>query len=160
MKTILTLAFLFGFSFAQAADEKKADAKFDAEKMVGKWKMTDGKMKGKAIEDEKKKGLYEITKDKIHIKGEDGKDAYVMKYTVDAKASPATIDMEITVAPVEAVVGSKTVGIVSLDGDTLKITYDPTVPTGKDRPTKFDDDKAHCFTLKREKEEKKKEEKK
>jgi uncharacterized protein (TIGR03067 family) len=157
MKTILSLAFLFGFSFTQAADEKKADAKFDAEKMLGKWKVTDGKKKGTAIGDDAKKGLYEITKDKIHIKGDDGKDMFVMEYTVDAKASPATIDMKITVAPMEGIVGSKGLGIVSVDGDTFKISYDP---EGKNRPGKFDSDDFYNFTLKREKEEKKKEEKK
>jgi len=147
MKALLTLALVFGV--ATAADDKK----FDAEKMVGKWKLTGGKKAGSAVTDESKKGWYDITKDKFFIKGEDGKDMFVIEYTLDAKASPAAVDMKITKSPGDSANDSKGLGIVKVDGDKFEICYDP---EGKKRPENFEGEKAFWFTFERMKEEKKK----
>lgn len=155
MKALMTLGLMMGLTFAMADDKKEA-AKYDAEKALGKWKLTEGKIAGKAIGDEQKKGFYIIEKDKFHIQGEDGKDVWVMEYTLNAKASPAEVDMTITVAPFDEAKKMKGLGIVELDGDTFKLCYDP---SGKERPKKFEGDSVHTFTLKRVKEDKKPEKK-
>lgn len=146
MKSLCCFALMFGFSVLATADDKKTDAAFDAGKMVGTWKLTEGKKNGEALDDASKQGSYIIKKDKIHIQN-DGEDMFVIEYTVDAKAKPVAIDMKIVKSPGDAANGSKALGILELTGDTLKLTYDP---NGEKRPEKFDDDKMYCFTLKRE----------
>jgi uncharacterized protein (TIGR03067 family) len=141
----LTLGLAVAFAGSAAADDKKADG----DMLVGKWKLTDGKKAGNALGDDAKKGYYEITKDTIKIfDGMTDKAVFVMKYTLDTKASPAAIDIEITEGPVPEVKGSKAKGIVEVKGDEFKICYEP---MGGDRPTKFDGEKFYSFTLKKEK---------
>lgn len=144
----LTLGVAFAFAaLAGAADDNKTDN--DAGMMVGKWKLTDGKKAGNEIGDDAKEGYYEITKDTIKIfDGMAEKPIFVMKYSLDAKPSPATIDMEITDGPAPEVKGAKAKGIVEVKGDELKLCYDP---MGEERPTKFDGEKFYCFTLKKQK---------
>lgn len=139
-------------TFAGAADEKKGD-KDAADMLVGSWKVTDGKKAGAAMGDDAKKGTYVITKDtiKIMVDGMD-KPLFVFKYTLDTKATPVAIDMEITDGPGADTKGAKAKGIVEATGDEFKIAYDP---HGGDRPTKFDGEKFYFFTLKKEKGEKK-----
>ncbi|CAN5168552.1 hypothetical protein BH11PLA2_BH11PLA2_26580 [soil metagenome] len=149
MKMLLTFGFLCGWLALAGAEDKKAEAKFDAEKLVGKWKFADGKKGGNAVGDDTKKSVFVITKDRISINGEDGKEMYAMEYTVDAKASPVTIDMKMVVPAGQ---DAKAKGIIELDGDSFKICYDP---SGEKRPEKFDGDKFYNFSFKREKAEKK-----
>ena len=154
---------MFGFAVAVAlvsfagADDKKKE--FDAKKLEGKWTVTEGKKAGTALGDDAKKGHYVFEKGKISIYTPDGeKPMFVLTYTIDAKASPVAIDMEITEGPGDGVKGTKAKGIVEFDGDDLKICYDA---MGGDRPAKFDGDKAYYFKLKMaKKDEKKKAEKK
>jgi len=84
------------------------------------------------------------------------KPLFVIKYTLDTKASPVTIDMEITDGPAPEVKGGKAKGIVEVKGDEFKIAYEP---MGGERPTKFDGEKFYFFTLKKQKDEKKEEKK-
>ncbi|MGL4424242.1 MAG: TIGR03067 domain-containing protein [Gemmataceae bacterium] len=150
---LLGLAVMIGFSTADdKKDEKKAAPAFDAAKLEGTWTLKEGKKAGAALSDDGKKGTYVITKDKITIKDGDGKDTFVMKYTVDGKASPVTIDMEILEGPGDGVKGAKAKGIVEVTDDTLKICYDA---MGGDRPTKLDGEKAYYFVLSKKKEDKK-----
>ena len=143
----LTLGLAVALAGPAAADDDKKKA--DADMLVGKWKLTDGKKSGTALGDDAKKGFYEITKDTIKIMdGTNDKPVFVMKYTLDAKASPVAIDVEITEGPVPDVKGSKAKGIVEVKGDEFKICYEA---MGGDRPTKFDGEKFHFFTLKKEK---------
>ncbi|QEL18025.1 TIGR03067 domain-containing protein [Limnoglobus roseus] len=148
MKSVRTLAFaaLVALVLPLAAEDKK-EAKFDAEKMSGDWTVTAGKKAGQAIGDDAKKGAYTITKDKITLK-EGDKTLFVFSYTLDTKASPVAIDMEIAESAIDGIKGTKAKGIVELTGDELKLTYDA---MGGDRPKKFDDDKAFVFTLKKKK---------
>lgn len=155
MRTVLTLSLVA--LLAANADDKKPAAGFDAEKLVGKWTCTDGKTKGNPVSEPSKTMPYEVTKDKFHIKGPDGKDMFVIDYTLDTKATPVAIDMKITTAPVDSEKGKTAKGIIEMDGDSFKLCYDP---EGKERPTKFEGDKYHWYVFKRAKEEKKPEEKK
>ncbi len=128
-----------------AQDKKKEEAKFDASKMLGEWNITGGKKMGKEISDDGKKGNYTITKDKITLK-EDGKDLFVFSYTIDAKTTPVSIDMEITESAIDGLKGSKAKGIVELKGDELKLCYEPMDGA---RPKKFDDESCNSFVLKK-----------
>jgi uncharacterized protein (TIGR03067 family) len=150
---VLTLGVVVAVAGLTAADDKKDEKKPDADMLVGTWKVTGGKKAGAAIGDDAKRGTYVFTKDTIKIM-EGDKALFVIKYTLDAKKSPAEIDMEITEAPVAEAKGSKAKGIVEVKGDDFKIAY---FHMGDERPKKFDDEKAFSFELKKQKEEKKKE---
>lgn len=140
---------------APAFAEDKKPAEFDAAKLVGDWTISAGKKMGKDLSDDAKKGMYTFTKDMISLK-EGDKVLFAFSYTVDAKTSPISIDMEIKEAPMENLKGSKAKGILELKGDELKLTYDG---MGGDRPKKFDDDAAFSFTLKPAKKAEKKDDK-
>jgi uncharacterized protein (TIGR03067 family) len=125
-----------------ADDDKKADVK----KMEGTWTVTAAEKDGKkqAAADVKDKTV-KITKDKITcLAGEKTEAAYT--YTVDTTAKQWTITMKGT----EGDHKDKTVkGIVTLDGDTLKICFSK---PDDDAPTKFETKEGQCcFALTRSK---------
>jgi uncharacterized protein (TIGR03067 family) len=131
-----------------AADEKPA---FDAAKAVGNWKITAGTKAGEKLDTTKYKDPAVIAKDTIVLKTEEA--TFEFKYTADAKASPATIDLEI-VKP-DGFKGAKAKGLIKLDGDTLTLVYNPD-GEGK-RPEKFEstaDNKFFLFSMKKDKAEK------
>jgi uncharacterized protein (TIGR03067 family) len=153
-KLFLALAMATGLASLSTADDKKPEAKkFDAEKLLGKWTLSEGKKAGGALGDDAKKGHYEITKDKIHLKGDDGKDMFAFEYKLDTTASPIKVDMKIVTSPGNSFNDSKAKGIIELDGDTIKLCYDP---MGEKYPEKFDGEKSYYFVLKREKKAEKK----
>lgn len=113
-------------TFVSAEDAPK----FDAKKLEGKWMITSGTKAGEKADTTKYKDPVVISDKKIVLKSEEG--SFVFNYTVDAKASPVAIDMEI-VEP-EAFAGTKGVGIIKLDGKKLTLIYSP---MGGDRPKEF-----------------------
>ena len=126
-------------------DEKKADG-FDVKKLEGTWSFVSGSKAGTKSDDKQKKTEFTVKGDEMTMSTEEGK--FVFKMTVvDAKKNPAEVDFEITDGPIGK--GSTTKGIVSLDGEELKICY-PDMGMG-DRPTKFDGDKCNLFVLKKKK---------
>lgn len=133
-------AFLLVFCVA-AADDKK---EFDAKKLEGKWSFVSGMKSGQEAGEDMKKAEFEIAKDVMTMKTDGG--VFKFKFTLDGKASPAAIDLEITEGPVGQ--GSKSKGIVSVEGDEFKLCY---FPMGDERPKKFDGKEAHLFVLKRKK---------
>jgi uncharacterized protein (TIGR03067 family) len=140
MRTTLALGLAVALGALSAADEKKA---FDPTKLEGTWEYKSGEKNGQKVEGDALKGKVKITKDMIAMG--DGAMSFEFKYTIDAKASPPTIDMEMTKSPFGA--GAKAKGIIEMDGDDLKLCY---APEG-DRPAKFDGAKAHLFVLKKAK---------
>ena len=146
MRTALGLGLAAVLGLPLAADDKKDDAKpaFDAANLVGDWEYKSGEIAGRKLEGEALKPKIKITKDLITV-GE-GDMRFEFKYTVDAKASPAAIDLEMGKNPVGGE-GSKAKGIVAVDGEDLKLCY----AAEGDRPTKFDGAKAHYFVLKKAK---------
>jgi uncharacterized protein (TIGR03067 family) len=124
------------------ADDAK---KFDAAKLVGKWKYESGVKAGEKSPADRLAGEVEITKDTFTLNSPDAK--FVIAYKIDDKGTPVKIDLDIKEGPVKDV---KAEGIITLDGDVLKVCY---VPMGSgDRPTKFEstaENKAHYFVLKR-----------
>jgi uncharacterized protein (TIGR03067 family) len=154
MRTLLASVVLVGFGTAALADDK-----FETEKLMGEWKVTDGKKGGDKIGDDAKKTVITFEKEKMTMKLSSpmGEMVFEFKYTIDAKVSPVAIDLEIAKGPIGE--GSKAKGIIELKGDELKLSYPP---MDGDRPAKMDDGKNHYFVLKKaeKKEEKKVEEKK
>ena len=145
MRIAMSLVPLFFVGAAWAADEKKAE-KFDAAKIVGEWKLTEGTKMGEKVEAKGLEAKVTIDKDSITIKGSDGM-VYVMSYKIDDKASPAAIDMVGKDGPVKDM---KAAGIIALEGDTLKLCYG----LGEERPKAFASKKEGgtlLFTMKKEK---------
>ncbi len=71
---------------------------------------------------------------------------FVMAYKIDSSKTPMHVDFEIKEGPVPS---GKAVGIIKLDGDSMKLCYDS---TGTNRPSKFEtneDDSNFMFVLKR-----------
>jgi uncharacterized protein (TIGR03067 family) len=133
------------------AEEKKPE--FDAAKLVGEWTYVSGMKGGEAVAKEALAGKVTITKDTIKVPA--GPDVtFVMAYTIDGKATPATIDITIKEGPPGAK-DTKAAGIISVDGDTLKLCYvDASAKDAAKRPTKFEstkENKAHYFVLKKAK---------
>ena len=110
----------FAAATAAVADDTPA-MKMDATKLVGSYKLVGGMTAGKEMKEEAKKAPVTITKDKITMKGDQM--TFVFSYKLDADAKPVTIDME-TLEP-DAVKGSKSKGIIKMDGNKVTIAYDP-----------------------------------
>jgi uncharacterized protein (TIGR03067 family) len=132
-----------------AKAEEKAAAKFDPAKMVGKWEYVSGVRAGDKVDKDRLGAAVTFTKDMITVPAGDGK--FLMKYKIDAKASPATIDMEIKDGPVKE---GKALGIVEIKDGQLKLCYVSVSGDDDKRPTKFEstkENKAFYFVLKRAK---------
>jgi uncharacterized protein (TIGR03067 family) len=136
-----------GLLLAPAAAEDKAK-KLDPAKVVGTWSYASGEKDGKKVSaDDLKSGTVTITKETITLMSPDGK--FVIKYKLDPAKTPCQIDMEITEGPQG--VGAKSVGIIALDGEQLKLCY-PAM--GGDTPKDFaakEGSGLHLFVLKRKK---------
>jgi uncharacterized protein (TIGR03067 family) len=146
--TPLTLALLV--VTAVAGDEPKKEAGLDPAKLVGDWTYVSGVRAGEKVEKDRLAGTVTITKDAVTLPaGPDQK--FVIGYKIDAKANPATIDLDIKDGPVKE---GKAVGIIALDGDEFKLCYVPVEDKDTKRPAKFEstkDNKAFYFVLKRKK---------
>jgi uncharacterized protein (TIGR03067 family) len=148
MKLLGTLFAIVAVAGLASAEEKK----FDAAKLEGKWKITEGTKNGAKVEEANLKGEVIITKDTVTIKAADM--THVMAFKLDTSKSPVQIDMEGKEGPAA---GAKAEGIISVDGDTLKLAYTTNIAgSGFDgkRPTKFESDKdskSFYFLLKKEK---------
>ena len=122
------------------------EVKFDAAKLVGTWSYVSGTKNGEKANADNLKNKVVITKETITLEGEM---KFVMKYELDTKKNPVVVKLKMTESPFGA--GAESVGIIWVDGDDLKMCYDP---EGKKAPEKFEakaDSKAHLFVLKRAK---------
>jgi uncharacterized protein (TIGR03067 family) len=148
LRSLAIAAVALGSLFAVQADDKKP-AKFDAEKILGKYTFTSGEKYGKAVDAETlKKATFEIEKDKLIMPTPEGK--FVFSYKIDAATEPMGIDLEITDGPVGKDMKSK--GIIKVDGETVTICY-PVEPDAA-RPKEFKSDekaKTMLFVLKKAK---------
>jgi uncharacterized protein (TIGR03067 family) len=151
MKMLAALA--LGLLVATAtAEEKKAE--FDATKLTGDWTYVSGMKSGEAVSKESLSPKVTISKDTFTVPaGPDMK--FAITYTINSKVSPVQIDFTIKEAPAKEAVGTKAEGIISLEGDTLKLCYvDASAKDRAKRPEKFEstkENKAHFFVLKRAK---------
>lgn len=153
MKRIMCLAAgivvaLAGRSELLTAQDKKTDAKFDAAKLVGKWRYESGVKDGAKVDvDKLKEDVIEITKEKITIKG---KETFVFKYGLDTTKKPVGIKLEILESPFGP--GAKSAGVIEVAGDTIRLCY--AAMDDAKTPSAFESkegSKAHLFVLKRAK---------
>jgi uncharacterized protein (TIGR03067 family) len=148
-RCLLGGVFVLTLLTAAGADDKKDKDKdkLDPEKLVGTYTYVSGERDGNKVpEDNLKKGTVVITKDTITLKGDD---TFVIKYKIDAKKTPATLEMEIAEGPQG--VGTKTGGIITMKGDEVKLCY---AAMGGEAPKEFaakKDSGHHYFVLKKKK---------
>jgi len=131
-----------------AAEEPKKV--FDAEKLVGDWEYVSGVRAGGVVEKDHLMGKVTFMKDKVIVPA-GPTEKFVMVYKIDGSKTPATIDIEIKEGPVNE---GKSIGLIELDDDTLKLIYVIVEDDKTKRPTKFEstkDNGAFLFTLKRAK---------
>jgi uncharacterized protein (TIGR03067 family) len=144
MRTLVLGLGLACLATATAEDKKDEKKPLDPAKLVGKWSITEGMKAGEKTGEDAKKGVIEITKDKISLKSMDMEFEFI--YKVDVKADPVTIDLEITKP--EGFKGSKAPGIIKLEDGKFTLCYSP---MGGDRPKKFEstkDNGNYMFTMK------------
>ena len=114
--------------------------------LMGVYTIVSGEENGKPVPADRLLGRKAtITADSITGTDKDRKEFFACRYTLDTKTKPWTITMTGTSPKKE-----QAVGIVEIEGDTLKLCY--ALP-GADKPTSFTTrQNQHCFVLKREKE--------
>ena len=140
MTRILTLvAALTVPALALADDKAEKPGKLD-----GTYTVVSGEHGGKAIPEADIKGsVVTFTGDRIVGTDKDRKEFFAATFMVDTKAKPMKIVMTST-APKA---GEKAVGVIQVDGDTIKLAYN--LPGGEP-PTDFKTaDKQHMFVLKK-----------
>jgi uncharacterized protein (TIGR03067 family) len=115
------------------ADAKKDDAKKDAEKLQGTWKVVSGEQDGKA-QDNARDFVMVFDKDSFTVKRGD-EVAVKGTFKLDPSKKPKTIDMTITEDRKAQDKGKVARGIYELDKDTLK--WCTAEPGGDDRPKEF-----------------------
>ncbi|MBX9624850.1 MAG: TIGR03067 domain-containing protein [Gemmataceae bacterium] len=144
MRFVTAVGLVAAMGWVGTADDKKDGGKFDPAALVGTWEIVSGKKMGEKADPEAlKKTTFTVKKDgTASLVGPDA--TFQFKYKLDAKADPVKIDFEITESPFGA--GVTAPGIIKVDKGTATLTY---APMGGDRPTKFDDDKAFSFVLKK-----------
>jgi uncharacterized protein (TIGR03067 family) len=148
MKRLLSMgAAVVCVVFVSGADDKK---EFDPAKVAGNWTYESGVRSGEKVSKEHLAGKVEFTKDVIVVPSGEKDKPFKMAYKINTKHTPALIDMEIKDGPVKE---GKAEGIISLEGDELKIAY-VVEGQGHKRPTKFEsakDSGVFLFTLKKAK---------
>ena len=142
MRRVIAFGLFVAITAVTTAEEEKKKAALDPVKLVGSWQITAGTKNGTKSSDDAIKGVVKFTKDKISM-GE-GDMSFEFSYTLDTKVSPVAIDMEMTKSPFNVVMKAK--GIISLDGEEMKLCYGT-----EDRPAKFDGEKAMLFVMKKKK---------
>ena len=118
-----------GGSGARAGD--KADVEKELKKFQGTWTFASVEAGGKEAPAAEFKGMtVTFEGDKYTVKkGDEVIQAGTEK--LDLSKSPKTIDVAMTEGPSK---GTVMLGIYEIDGDTLKVCFDP---EGKKRPTEF-----------------------
>jgi uncharacterized protein (TIGR03067 family) len=133
----ISLAALFcavGFA-ASVGSVALADEKVDLEKEVGRfqgaWTFESSESGGKKLPIDELKGLTLIFEGDKHTVKKGDKVIQVGTQKLDPTKSPKTIDVTLAEGPIK---GTVMLGIYEIDGDTLKVCFDP---QGKKRPTEF-----------------------
>ncbi len=116
---------------AGAPADDKADLEKEARKFQGTWTFESSEADGQAVPADQLKGLILVFEGDKHTvkKGDEVLQVGVQK--LDPSKSPKAIDVTMTEGPSK---GAVMLGIYEIDGDTLKVCFDP---QGKKRPTEF-----------------------
>jgi uncharacterized protein (TIGR03067 family) len=149
MKALVSFVVALFAVTAVGGEEKQP---LDPAKLVGDWVFVSLEYAGEKVPNIERKGKVTVTKDTALVPDVAPDVKYLMAYKIDAKASPALIDMEIKDGPQK---GGKAEGIIAMQGDELRLCL--VLQLGDDkpkRPTKFEstkENKALYYVLKRAK---------
>ena len=115
-----------------------------ASKLEGTYTIVSGEKSGQPIPEDRLKGsTITVEGSKVYGSDKDKKDFFGATFSLDSSVKPMKISMTST-APKA---GEKASGVISIEGDTVKICY--ALPNGE-TPTEFSTkEKQHCFVLKR-----------
>ena len=119
----------FGRSGTRADD--KADLEKEVRKFQGAWTFESSETGGEKLPAGELKGFILIFEGAKHTVKKGDEVIQVGTQKLDPSKSPKTIDVTMTEGPNK---GTVMLGIYEIDGDTLKVCFDP---QGKKRPTEF-----------------------
>ena len=133
------------FTQVRAEDTKKGG---DFEKLHGMYEIVSGERNGSKITADRLKEVgVRIASNAITTVDKDKKEVYVATYEVDTSKKPWRIRMKATVVPKGGEKGTPAEGLISSEGETVKLIY--ALPGGK-APTEFKTgDKQQMFVLKK-----------
>lgn len=145
IRTTLAAACALAILAAPMRARDDDDAKAKAKKMQGTWTVTAAEKDGKKLDNADIKGkTIKVTEDKITCM-KDGKTEEAYTYTLDTSGRQWTITLNGTEGEHK---DKKLKGIVSLDGDTMKVCFSK---PDQDAPTSFQTkDGQCCYTLTRQ----------
>lgn len=147
MRTVMLGLGLVVISAVSAEDKKEEKKPLDPKAILGEWVIIEGMKAGEKSGDDVKKTAIKINDKTIELKA-DGAE-FEFSYKLDAKKTPADIDLEI-IKP-DAFKGSKAPGIIKLEDEKLTLCYPP---MGGDRPKEFKstkDNGNYLFVMKKKK---------
>lgn len=128
---------------AVAGGDEKA-ARFDPEKLLGKYVEIEGMKAGEKADPDRLKGQFvTVTKDIFKIEGDQPEQTFEFAYKLNTTKNPIEIDLEIQFP--DDLKGNKASGIIAFDGKTLKLCYHAT--SENDRPKKFESTEKNGYFL-------------
>jgi uncharacterized protein (TIGR03067 family) len=129
--SLVALLCIFGIAASSTLADDKADIEKELKKFQGNWTIESSETGGMAVPpDQLKEFILTFEGDKHTLKYGD-KVFQVGTQKIDPSKSPKTIDVTLTEG---ASKGTVMLGIYEIDGDTLKVCFDP---EGKKRPTEL-----------------------
>ena len=114
-----------------ALADEKADLEKEVRKFQGTWTFESSESGGKELPAGELKGLILTFEGHKHTVKKSDEVIQVGTQKLDPSKSPKTIDVTMAEGPNK---GTVMLGIYEIDGDTLKVCFDP---QGKKRPTEF-----------------------
>jgi uncharacterized protein (TIGR03067 family) len=130
----ISLAALFCivcFTASGAVADDKADRAKETKKFQGTWTIESSVTGGQEIPRDQLKDFIVIYEGEKHTLKHGDKVFQVGTQKIDPTKSPKTVDVTMIEGPDK---GKVMLGIYEIDGDTLKVCFDP---HGKKRPTEF-----------------------
>jgi uncharacterized protein (TIGR03067 family) len=114
-----------------APGDNKADVEKEMRRFQGTWTFESSEARGKQLAAADLQGLVLVFEGNKHTvkKGDDVLQVGTQK--IDPSKSPKAIDVTMTLGPNK---GQVMLGIYEINGDTLKVCFDP---QGKNRPSEF-----------------------
>jgi uncharacterized protein (TIGR03067 family) len=131
MRISLLVLFCVGFTASGVLADDKADIEKETKKFQGTWNFESSESGGNQIPADQLKGFILTFEGDKHTLKMGDQVVQVGTQKIDPSKSPKTIDVTMTEGPNKGMV---MLGIYEIDGDTLKVCFDP---QGKKRPTEF-----------------------